>query len=169
MNANDARPINPFPPHRRGLHAVRAVPYLYKDRWPEEPFGDRWRELKARTRGEYGEEETLMQWMPQTITIPLGTDRENPDRQTGTQDVEALVSGPFAVHETVHWLWGGWTVTHVPTGAAMFQCARSRAAAKRFARTVAPLADWDSMTTDDARALSDDVKHTIRDAMEAAS
>lgn len=44
------RPINPFPPHRRGLWRVRAVPYPYKERWPEAPFGDRWRRLKARIR-----------------------------------------------------------------------------------------------------------------------
>jgi hypothetical protein len=25
--------VNPFPPHRRGLWRVRAVPYLFKDRW----------------------------------------------------------------------------------------------------------------------------------------
>ena len=44
------RLLNPFPPHRRGLWRMRAVPYLYKDRWPEAPFGDRWRALKARLR-----------------------------------------------------------------------------------------------------------------------
>ena len=169
MNANDARPINPFPPHRRGLHAVRAEPYIYKDRWLEAPFGARWRELKARLRGEYANGDTLMAWEPQTITIPTGDDRENPDRQTSTRDVEALVNGPFAVHRTVHWLWGGWTVTHVPTGTAMFQCARSQAAAKRFVKTVSSLADWDSMTVDNARSLGSDVKKAIRDAMEAAS
>jgi hypothetical protein len=42
--------INPFPEHRRGLWRVRAVPYLRKERWPEAPFGDRWRALKARLR-----------------------------------------------------------------------------------------------------------------------
>lgn len=42
--------VNAFPPRRRGLWSVRAVPYLYKDRWPEAPFGDRWRALKARLR-----------------------------------------------------------------------------------------------------------------------
>jgi hypothetical protein len=43
--------INAFPPHRRGLWLVKAVPYLRKERWPEAPFGDRWRAVKARVRG----------------------------------------------------------------------------------------------------------------------
>ena len=44
------RPINPFPPHRRGLWRFRAVPYLVKERWPCDDFGDRWRRIKARLR-----------------------------------------------------------------------------------------------------------------------
>jgi hypothetical protein len=40
--------LNEFPPHRRGLWKVRAVPYLYKDRWPAAPFGERWRAIKRR-------------------------------------------------------------------------------------------------------------------------
>jgi hypothetical protein len=43
--------INAFPPHRRGLWRVKAEPYLWKDRWLEAPFGDRWRRIKARQRG----------------------------------------------------------------------------------------------------------------------
>ena len=44
------RRTNPFPARRRGLWRVRALPYLSKDRWPEAPFGDRWRAVKARLR-----------------------------------------------------------------------------------------------------------------------
>lgn len=40
--------VNPFPRQWVGLKRVRAVPYIYKDRWAEAPFGDRWRALKAR-------------------------------------------------------------------------------------------------------------------------
>jgi hypothetical protein len=42
--------INAFPPHRRGLWRVKAAPYLWKDRWPEARFGDRWRAVKAGQR-----------------------------------------------------------------------------------------------------------------------
>jgi len=42
--------LNPFPPHRVGLWRLRAVPYLLKDRWETAPFGDRWRDIKARNR-----------------------------------------------------------------------------------------------------------------------
>lgn len=42
--------INAFPPARVGLWRVKAAPCLRKDRWPEAPFGDRWRALKARLR-----------------------------------------------------------------------------------------------------------------------
>jgi hypothetical protein len=41
---------NPFPPHRVGLSRVRATPYVFKERWPEADFGDRWRALKTRVR-----------------------------------------------------------------------------------------------------------------------
>lgn len=47
------RKINPLPPHRIGLWRVRVVPYPYKDRWPEAPFGDRWRALKAKLRASH--------------------------------------------------------------------------------------------------------------------
>ena len=43
-------PVNPFPPRRVGLWRVRAVPHLFKERWPAAPFGDRWRALKVKLR-----------------------------------------------------------------------------------------------------------------------
>lgn len=45
------QPTNPFPPRWIGLWRVKNEPYYYKERWPEAPFGDRWRQLKARIRG----------------------------------------------------------------------------------------------------------------------
>jgi hypothetical protein len=35
---------------RRGLWRVKASPYLFKERWPEADFGNRWRAIKARVR-----------------------------------------------------------------------------------------------------------------------
>lgn len=46
--------------------------------------------------------------MQQTITI---------QRHGGhTDDIDADVEGPFAIHETIPVSLGGWTLTHVPTG-----------------------------------------------------
>ena len=42
--------VNPFPPRYYGLKRVKAVPYLWKERWAEADFGDRWRALKRRQR-----------------------------------------------------------------------------------------------------------------------
>ena len=47
---SEQRRINPRSARRVGLWRVRAVPYLYKDRWTGAPFGDRWRALKTKTR-----------------------------------------------------------------------------------------------------------------------
>lgn len=56
--SNATRPVNPFPPHRVGLWSVRAVPYLFKERWAEAPFGDRWRAIKAKQRAKIGKAAT---------------------------------------------------------------------------------------------------------------
>lgn len=50
MMTDQKQRINSFPPHRTGLWRLRAVPYLRKDCWPEAPFGNRWRAIKAKLR-----------------------------------------------------------------------------------------------------------------------
>jgi len=44
------RTVNPFPEHHVGLWRVRAVPYPFKELWPEARFRRRWLAVKAKQR-----------------------------------------------------------------------------------------------------------------------
>lgn len=75
----------------------------------------------------------------QTIRVPCA------DPEQSFDEPDAVVSGPFAVHQT-RWSDGrkarAWTLTHLPSGRFVTQEATSRKAAIRLAETLAPLLDW---------------------------
>lgn len=64
----------------------------------------------------------------------------------GPKTEEALISGPFAIHQTrdSHWqkVRGRWTITHAPSGRSILQNATSERAARAFCRDVARCTDW---------------------------
>ena len=78
-----------------------------------------------------------MKFTPQTIRI-RGKD--------GFKEEQAIVAGPFAIHQTRWKDWtptdDAWTVTHVPSGYCFFQDAPSELHARRFCEEVADLFDW---------------------------
>jgi hypothetical protein len=77
------------------------------------------------------------EWLPQQITVPC--------MHGVSLTTDALVNGSFAVHQTRYRdgsLSPEWTVTHLPSGKAVTQEARSEAAARQIVADLLPLADW---------------------------
>lgn len=163
--------INAFPERRRGLWRVKTAPYLRKERWPDADFGDRWRDLKARLRGD-GRDQYGDVWQRQTVTIatcfPIIDEGSGEWAvKTGSRDVEAIVCGPFAINADPYYP-DDVIVTHVPTGTSLFWTT-SIQRAKRFCHSVRDLCDWATMTIETAQEVPAEIKAAIREARTRAA
>lgn len=163
--------INAFPEQRRGLWRVKTAPYLRKERWPDADFGDRWRDLKARLRGD-GRDQYDDVWQRQTVTIatcfPVIDESSGEWAvKTGARDVDAIVCGPFAINADPFYPTDV-IVTHVPTGTSLF-CTTSIQRAKRFCNGVRDLCDWATLTLESAQDVPAEIKAAIREARTRAA
>jgi hypothetical protein len=86
-------------------------------------------------------------WTAERITIPVG-DEERKDghlivtRQTGTENVDAIVSGLFAIHKSVDGRFG-YVVTHRPSGYGIASGIATLGKAKAFCRDVEAIESYE--------------------------
>lgn len=102
-------------------------------------------------------------WERKSVEIAIHTYVGTERTEVTTKTVEALVCGPFAIHDSVSPYWLKYTLTHIPTGLSMIS-ALTKKRAKEFHREIRDLCDWGAMTQADALALPLEVRQLIRDA-----
>ena len=90
----------------------------------------------------------------------------------GFKEEQAIVCGPFAIHQTRYKDWtlaeNAWTLTHVPSGYCITQEATSEQAARTLMAVLEPLTDW--TVVDPVPAIKGDPEKwdTLRKARDAA-